>query len=153
MWDDAKRMDAFTGVLAALILVFVAWVGVSWLVRQPAFAIREVVVRGTMERVNPAHLEAVVRGEWTGTFFTMNLDKSRTALAEVPWVKGVALRRQWPNRVEVTIDEHIPLARWNDAALVDTTGSVFVADYNGDLPQLTGPDGQKYFVSSEKYLL
>jgi len=142
MWDDAKRLDAFTGVLAALTLVFVVWAGASWLVRQPAFAIREVVFRGAMARVNPAHLEAVVRSEWMGTFFTMNLDRSRAALSEVPWVKSVALRRQWPQRLEVTIDEHIPLARWNDSALIDTAGSVFVADYNGELPQFTGPDGR-----------
>jgi cell division protein FtsQ len=150
MWDDARRLDALAGVLAALTLVFVVWIGVNWLVRQPAFAIREVVVRGAMDRVNPAHLKAVVRSEWGGTFFTMNLDKSRAALAEVPWVKGVALRRQWPDRVEVTIDEHIPLARWNDAALVDTTGSVFVADYNGELPQLSGPEGRAAEVA-ERY--
>ena len=44
----------------------------------------------------------------------MNLDRARSALARVPWVRSVALRRQWPQRLEVTIEEHAPLARWND---------------------------------------
>ena len=60
----------------------------------------------------------------------------------MPWVRKVALRRQWPQRLEVTIEEHAPLARWNDAALVNTDGEVFVADYDGELPQFAGPDGR-----------
>ena len=47
------------------------------------------------------------------------------------------------SRLEVTIEEHAPLARWNDAALVNAHGEVFVADYNGELPQFDGPDGTR----------
>ena len=100
------------------------------------------MIRGPLEHVNAAHLEAVVRDELDGTFFTMNLDSARASLAKVPWVRSVALRRQWPQRLEVTIEEHVPFARWNDAALVDTFGDVFVAEYEGELPQFAGPDGR-----------
>jgi cell division protein FtsQ len=104
--------------------------------------VQEVVVRGALLRVNAGHLEAVVRSELSGTFFTMNLDRSRDALGSVPWVRKVALRRQWPRRLEVTIDEHVPLARWNDAGLVNVEGEGFVADYDGELPQFSGPEGR-----------
>ena len=40
-----------------------------------------------------------------------------------------------------TLEEHAPVARWNDAGLVKSQGEVFVADYNGELPQFDGPDG------------
>ena len=66
----------------------------------------------------------------------------------MPWVRDVALRRQWPQRLEVTIEEHAPLARWNDAALVNAQGEVFVADYNGELPQFDGPDGSAAEVAA-----
>ena len=82
--------------------------------RQPAFALREVVVTKPLMRANAAHLEAVMREELTGTFFTMDLDRAQRALAQVPWVRNVALRRQWPHRLEVEVEEHAPLARWND---------------------------------------
>jgi cell division protein FtsQ len=142
MWDDARRIDALARGLLALAAVLLAWGGVAWLVRQPAFAFQEVVVRGPLVRASAAHLEAVVRDELAGTFFTMNLEASRAALARVPWVRKVALRRQWPRRLEVEVEEHVPLARWNDAALVNTDGEVFVADYDGELPLFTGPDGR-----------
>ena len=142
MWDDARALNATAAWLATLAALLLLAGAIAWLVRQPAFAIRDVVIRGSVERVSTAHLESVVREELAGTFFTMNLEKSRAALAAVPWVRRVALRRQWPGRLEVTIDEHVALARWNDSGLVDVEGDVFVADYDGELPQFTGPDGQ-----------
>ena len=111
------------------------WVAATWFVRQPSFAFREVVVTAPLERANGAHLEAVIREELTGTFFTMDLKpRAQRALTQVPWVRNVALRRQWPHRLEVTVDEHVPLARWNDASLVNTRGEVFTAEWRGELP-------------------
>src|SRR5437762_10991829 len=142
MWDDARRMNATAGALVVLALALLLWGALAWLVRQPAFAFNEVRIRGPLARVNAGHLTAVVRNELTGTFFTMNLEKGRAALGSVPWVRKVALRRQWPQRLEITIEEHVPLARWNEAGLVDVDGEVFVADYDGELPQFSGPEGR-----------
>jgi cell division protein FtsQ len=140
MWDDAKQLSALAAFLAGVALLMLFAGALAWLVRQPVFAFREVVVRGPLERASAAHLEAVVRDELAGTFFTMNLDASRAALARVPWVRKVALRRQWPRRLEIEIEEHGPLARWNDGALVNREGEIFIADYDGDLPQFSGVD-------------
>ena len=148
MWGDAKQLNAIAAVLALIAGLALLWGALAWALRQPPFAFRDVVVHGAMERVNAAHLEAAVRDELTGTFFTMNLDRARSSLARVPWVRNVALRRQWPQRLEVTIEEHAPLARWNDAGLANTLGEVFVADYNGELPQFDGPDGSAAQVAT-----
>ena len=151
MWDDAKQMNAISAVLALFAALALVWGGFAWLLRQPAFAFREVVIQVPPERASAAYLEAAIREELTGTFFTMNLERARGAFARVPWVRTVALRRQWPHRLEVTIEEHVPLARWNDGELVNTLGEVFVADYNDVLPQLEGPDGSSPQVAT-RYL-
>jgi cell division protein FtsQ len=142
MWDDPKRLNAAATGLVVLAAALLAWGAAAWLVRQPAFAFREVDVRGPLVHASAGHLEAVIRDELAGTFFTMNLEKSRAALARVPWVRSVALRRQWPGRLEVQIEEHVPLARWNNAGLVNVQGEPFVADYDGELPLFEGPDGR-----------
>ena len=148
MWDDARTLNA-TALMLAAIAVGLALAGAfAWLVRQPAFAIREVVVTTPLARASGAHLESIVREELRGTFFTMDLERSRHALAQVPWVRDIALRRQWPHRLEIAVEEQEPLARWNDAGLVNTLGEVFVADWNGDLPQFNGPDGQSAAVAA-----
>ena len=148
MWDDARQLNVVAAALALAAVVALAWGGLAWVLRQPLFAFREVVVHGTLERASAAHLEAAVREELTGTFFTMNLDRARRSLSRVPWVRNVALRRQWPQRLDVTIEEQAPLARWNDTGIVNEQGEVFVADYDGELPQFDGPDGSAAQVAT-----
>lgn len=142
MWDDARQLNAIAITLSVIALAFFGWAIVGWVTRLPTFGFREVVVTTPLARASGAHVESVIRGELTGTFFTMDLDRARAALSRVPWVSGVSLRRQWPRRLEIAIDEHAPFARWNDKALVDTHGDVFVASYAGELPQFHGPEGQ-----------
>jgi cell division protein FtsQ len=148
VWDDARQLDLVAKGLALIAVALLAWGTLAWAARQPPFAFREIVIRGPLDRVSAAHLEAVIRDEFTGTFFTMNLEAARASLAKVPWVRSVALRRQWPQRLEVAIEEQVPFARWNDAGLVNTFGEVFVADYDGNLPQLAGPEGRAAEVSA-----
>jgi cell division protein FtsQ len=149
MWDDTKAMNAAAITLALLATLALAGAAVSWAVHQPLFAYRNVVVTAPLARADAAYVEAVIRHELSGTFFTLNLEHARGALAKVPWVKTVALRRQWPQRLDITIIEHEPLARWNDSALVDTDGEVFAADFDGELPSFTGPEGRAADVTSQ----
>jgi len=148
MWDNPRQLNAVALAVLLLALALFAWAAIAWAVRQPVFALRQVVVAGTLSRVNPAHLEAVVREELRGTFFTMQLAAARDSLQRVPWVRAIALRRQWPNQLEVSVTEHTPLARWNDNALVNKQGEVFIADYDGELPQFTGPEGTAAEISA-----
>jgi cell division protein FtsQ len=141
MWDNPRQLTAVALGFVLIALALICWGAASWAVRQPVFALRQIVIAGTLSQVNPANLEAVVREELRGNFFTMRLADARTSLQRVPWVRSVALRRQWPNRLEIFVTEHMPLARWNDNALVNKDGEVFIADYDGELPQFTGPDG------------
>ncbi|MGE5169777.1 MAG: cell division protein FtsQ/DivIB [Rudaea sp.] len=148
MWDDERQLNAIAITLAVIALGFLAWAAVGWVTRLPAFAFRDVVVTTPLARASAAHLESVIRGELRGTFFTMDLDAARVSLARVPWVRSVALRRQWPRRLEIAVDEHAPFARWNDDALVDTRGEVFIANYAGELPEFNGPDGQSALMTA-----
>ncbi|MGH8801234.1 MAG: cell division protein FtsQ/DivIB [Casimicrobiaceae bacterium] len=142
MWDDTRELNAIAATLALIACAFLTWAILGWAARLPLFAIRHVVVTTPPVRTNPAWVASVVRGELSGTFFSMDLGAARAALARIPWVKSVALRRQWPDRLEVELVEHQPLARWNQQGLVDTGGAVFVASYAGELPEFDGPDGE-----------
>lgn len=148
MWDDPKQLNAIAAGLALIAVGALVVGGLTWLVRQPAFEFREVVVTTPPARASAAHLEAVIRDEFAGTFFTMNLDRARAALMQVPWVRRASLSRQWPQRLEVAIEEHQPLARWNADALVNGDGEIFTADYEGDLPQFEGADGRAAEVAA-----
>jgi cell division protein FtsQ len=148
MWDDARQLDAIAKGLVLLSVAALLWTAVAWAARQPPVRVREVVVRGALTHVDAAQLESVVRRELSGTFFTMNLESARASLGKLPWVRNVSLRRQWPQRLEVTVEEHVPFGRWSDTALVDTFGSVFAAEYDGALPQFAGPQDRAADVAA-----
>jgi cell division protein FtsQ len=148
MWDDPRQLNAIAAGVALIAALALIAGGLGWLFRQPVFEFREVVLMTPPARASAPHLEAVIRDELAGTFFTMNLDRAQSALMQVPWVRHVSLRRQWPQRLEVTIEEHEPLARWNGDALVNASGEVFSADYDGDLPQFEGADARAAEVTA-----
>src|SRR5690349_1403593 len=99
MWDDAKQMNALAATLALVAALGLVLGLATYVVRRSAFAFDEVVVTTPLHRTNGAHLEAVIRAELTGTFFTMDLARARNAITRVPWVRDAGLRRQWPNRL------------------------------------------------------
>ena len=151
MWDSPRQLNLLAFAFAFVALVLLCCGAVAWAARQPAFSLRHVVVEGALKRVDPAHLEAVVREELRGTFFTLRLPEARASLRRVPWVKAIALRRVWPDTLLIDVVEHQPLARWTDGALVDTDGELFTADFSGELPQLAGPEGTAGLVAARFY--
>ena len=142
MWDDAKALSGLAMTLGGMAVVAIVAALAFWVARQPAFAIREVVVTTAPKRVSAPHLEAAIREEIAGTFFTLDLERARAAVRKVPWVRSVAVRRQWPHRLEIAVEEHEPLARFSDARLVNTFGETFEASYAAALPRFEGPDGR-----------
>ena len=84
-----------------------------------------------------------------GNFFTLNLQAAREAFEAVPWVRHAVVRKVWPNRLVVQLEEHHPVAVWKgeegDDRLVNSHGEVFegsVGEAEGEtLPAMSGPDG------------
>jgi cell division protein FtsQ len=92
-------------------------------------------------RVSSEQLERVVREQVRGNFFTVDLDRTRAAFEQLPWVRKVSVRRKFPWKLEVELEEHVALAHWNGTALVNTHGEVFTAASEQVLPAFIGqPD-------------
>lgn len=138
MWDRPDMMNGVANALIAAALLMVAYAAAHYAVRLPLYPLREVRMSETFQHVTPEQVEAIVRGEIDGNFFTVNLPRVRAAFERLPWVRKVEVRRQWPDRLEVALEEHVPLARWGADALVNTHGEVFTAAYNGKLLNFVG---------------
>ena len=141
MWDNPRLVNRIANGLYALALLLVGYALVWIVVHQPAFALRHVELTGDAKNVTRAQVDAIVGNELRGTFFTLNLPHLRRSFEKLPWVREVRLRRHWPDRLEVNVVEHVPLARWGSTALVNVQGDVFQAAYDGKLPVFVGPPG------------
>lgn len=143
MWHKPQLMTFVADLLlvaAAAVLLVAAAV---WSTRLPVFPLREVVLTHALQEVRHSEVERSLSGLLRGNFFSVNLDALRLSLEKLPWVRHAEVRRQWPSRIELSIEEHLPVARWGEgsAQLVNSFGEVFTASLSRDLhlPLLTGP--------------
>jgi cell division protein FtsQ len=147
-----QRAAVVIAVLAGLALLGAA---VSWLARGPWFEIRRIDLAGDLARSSVATVRANAMPALAGNFFGLDLHRAQAAFESVPWVRRAVVRRVWPDRLVITLEEHRPAALWagsggrDDSAatdrLVNTFGEVFTAnvgDVEDDtLPVLAGPEG------------
>jgi cell division protein FtsQ len=141
MWDKPQVLNAIANVLFAAALLLALYAAVMVTARLPIFPLREVRVLSAPRFTERPEIEAAVAAGLRGNFFTLELARVRGAFETLPWVRRAELRRQWPHRLEVRLEEHVPLARWGAQALVNSHGEVFAARYEGHLPLFEGPAG------------
>lgn len=152
--SDVRLARVTAMFAAALGLLLIAAMAVAWLSRQPFFAIRGITVAGDVTHNSVATIRANAAPRLTGNFLTMDLAAVRQAFESVPWVRTAVVRRVWPNRLSVELQEHRPVALWaaeiGNEKLVNNYGEVFEAnlgDVEDDaLPTLAGPAGSAAHV-------
>ena len=147
MWDNPRLLNAAAGFLVGLVALAVALTGLHWLLRTAPFPIRVVELRTPLKQASPVDVEAVLARHGAGNFFAVPIDELRGALERLPWVRAAAVRRVWPDRLEIALEEHVALARWGADALVNTQGERFVAVTDAALPLFIGPPGSEAEVT------
>jgi cell division protein FtsQ len=153
MWQDIKMLNAISGALLGLLALALLATSFWWLAQRPMFTLKVIRIDGTVDvplrYVNGSTVRGTALPRIKGNFFTVNLNAVRTAFESVPWVRKAAVRREWPNKLIVTVEEHVPLGTWgDDGRLVSVKGDVFTANLaeaeeDGELPKLAGPIGSE----------
>jgi cell division protein FtsQ len=141
MWDDHRLLSGIANGLYAVAALLVLYGVLMAIVRLPIFPLREVEVTGRIAHTTRDQVQTIVADHLDGNFFTLDLEAARAAFQRLPWVREANVRRQWPDRLNVEIEEHVAVARWRDTALVNTFGEVFQAASNQALPVFIAPDG------------
>jgi cell division protein FtsQ len=149
MWDRPDLLNSISGALIAASVLLAAYGGVITLANLPLFPVRQVLVSNALQpesqlqHVTRDQIYAVATQRLRGTFFTINLEAARNAFAALPWVRSVEVRRTWPDRLEVAIEEQVAFATWSDGKLVNTHGELFDSALVNGLPAFSGPEGSE----------
>ena len=160
MWNDVLTLNRLTAAMLVLACALLAYGAARWLTAQPYFAIRTVLVQAAeavpLEHVTAERVARICVPQINGTFFTADLAQTKAAFESLPWVRSASVRRQWPDRLVVRLEEHRALARWNDeggARFVSIHGEAFNAPgetaLGARLPLLTGPEGSEREVARQ----
>jgi cell division protein FtsQ len=141
MWG---KLTLAAGILSGLTALAACFGALHWLLLPERFPVTQVEVLGRLVKTTRAEIEAALpRAARNGAvnFFVADLAEVRASVERLPWVRRVNVRRVWPGRLEVSVEEHVALARWGDDRLVNTYGEAFSGKSKEALPVFIGPGG------------
>jgi cell division protein FtsQ len=151
MWDNPRVLNLAAGTLVGVALLALSGAALFLLWRSALFPIREIEVTTALKQTTRDDIQNAARRHVDGNFFAVSPDALRIGLERLPWVRRASVRRVWPDRLQVELEEHVALARWGDDALVNTYGERFQgsadraeaarAPATASLPLFIGPAG------------
>jgi len=141
MWDNHRLLGATANFLFGVSVLMLMAGAIRHVLHLPEFSLTSVELVAAPQHVPEELVAMVVREQVSGNFFTVDLEKVRKGFETLPWVRKVSVRRKFPWGLQVEMEEHVALARWNKTALVNTHGEVFMAQDKELLPEFIGqPD-------------
>jgi cell division protein FtsQ len=152
-------LNTVASALFALAVLALLSCGLWWLAQRPMFTLKVIRVEGMGEElrhIDRSTIRSIAVPRIKGNFFTTNLDAVRVAFEAVPWVRKASVRREWPNKLIVDLEEHRALGTWGeDGRLLSVKGDVFTANLaeaeeDGELLEFSGPEGSEKDVA-ERY--
>ena len=129
--SDIRLMNALTMVFSLAFVALAMTLAVAWLARQSLFSLSAISVQGDVTHNNAVSLRANVAPRLAGNFFTVDLARTRAVFESVPWVRKAVVQREFPDRLQVILQEHRAIAYWGpegDTKLVNSYGEVFEAN-------------------------
>jgi len=151
MWDSVRLLRAAAGFVVGFATLALLAGGAYWLSHAAFFRVRAIELCSILEHAPREQIEAVMARHAGGNFFAAPIDELRASLERLPWVRKAGVRRVWPDRLEVTLEEHVALARWGADALLNAYGERFAGTAQAELPMLSGPAGSEAEVT-RRYL-
>lgn len=155
MWDNHQALDLLANSLFVLVALMVIYAASQWALSLPVLPLKTVSVGGSnsgngkLKHVTREQIESAVHSEFMGSFLALDLNVMRHAFGKLPWVRVASVRRHWPQNLEVTLEEHVALARWGSNALVNTHGETFNAASDEILPVFDGPAGTSHDMARQ----
>jgi cell division protein FtsQ len=146
------RLRALTGVLLLAVMAGGVWAFGYWEPR--LLPVRMIEVQGELHHHSSQQLRQTLVERLNGGFLTADLADLKRAAEELAWVGGASIRRVWPDRLQVRVNEHKPVARWKGDGLVTADGVVFrpsTGTIPAGLPMLEG-DEQRAPELVQRYL-
>ncbi|MDP5054887.1 MAG: FtsQ-type POTRA domain-containing protein, partial [Congregibacter sp.] len=136
-----RVMSALLTLTAMLALSLVVYLGMDALRRLP---VERIVVTGKLENLRQAALRDALSDQLDEGLLFLSLGDLQASLEALPWVYTAQLRRRFPDTLEVSVVEQLPIARWGaDAFLNHEARIIEVADGERwqNLPAIRGPAG------------
>jgi len=148
-------MDRISGALATIAILSLTGLAGWWVANRPVFSVKRVVVdtmQHPLQHVSERQIQLALIEAVSGTMLSTDLTPIYKTVQSIAWVRRATVRRIWPNRLLIRVEEHQAVAKWEGGRLlVNHHGEAFaapVAEHHGQcrLLQLAGPPGSQRLV-------
>ncbi|MFU8787646.1 MAG: cell division protein FtsQ/DivIB [Methylobacter sp.] len=130
-------------IITVLLLAGVAWAASFGVNSNP---IKYVRTEGVFQYLSKDEIKAALLPLVTAGFFEADMQAIHQAVSELTWVDTVAVKRVWPDAIDIKIREKRPYVRWGPQRLVSTRGEIITPKDMGpfaNLLLLQGPELQQ----------
>ena len=146
------------GVIGLLLLVLVGIVGYeavtkwhlgSLPIKSVSMPLKYVRTDGVFQYLSKDEVQAVLQPLVVTGFFDVDMQAIQAAVATLPWVDTVAVKRIWPDAIDIKVSERKPYARWGKSSLITGQGVIFTpknVDQFQNMTVVTGPESQQVRV-------
>lgn len=125
--------------LVALVVAFYALL--VWFQQPDRFPLRVVEIRSELKYLTEDEIKSTTLPFLAKGFFGLDGKGLRDALTALPWAESVNVRRAWPDRLQVSVREHVGQAQWGKTGVLSTNGVLFFPSENAvpvGLPEFKG---------------
>ena len=138
--------------LAFFVVVIISLLSFSWFVSkrvnaEESLPVTNITITGEMPYTRAEDIEVAIKKVNLSNFFNVDVNQVHQAIAQLPWVYSVAIRKQWPNELKIHVVDQKPVAVWNGDFLINQNGKAFQADQarlqKQRLPAFFGPEGSE----------
>ncbi|MBD2801149.1 cell division protein FtsQ [Xenorhabdus sp. M] len=135
-------------LMVAGTIIWGGWMTLDWMKDSNRLPLSKLVLTGERHyTTNDDVRQAILSLGTPGTFMTQDVNGIQKKIEQLPWIRQVTVRKQWPDELKIHLVEYVPYARWNDTQMLDAEGRVFGLpidrSINGQYPMLYGPEGKE----------
>ncbi|PHM49717.1 cell division protein FtsQ [Xenorhabdus miraniensis] len=136
------------------IIIWGGWMTLDWMKDSNRLPLSKLVLTGERHyTTNDDVRQAILSLGAPKTFMTQDVNVIQEKIEQLPWIRQVTVRKQWPDELKIHLVEYVPYARWNDTQMLDAESRVFSLPMersaNGQYPMLQGPEGREKDVLDE----
>lgn len=126
-----------------MLLSCLVWIASFGIKRIP---IKYVRTEGVFQYLSKDQIKTALQPLVMTSFFDADMQAIHQAVSELTWVDSVAVKRVWPDAIDIKIREKKPYVRWGQQSLVSALGEVITPKSMEpfmSLPLLQGPELQQ----------
>ncbi|MEM8845143.1 MAG: FtsQ-type POTRA domain-containing protein [Pseudomonadota bacterium] len=140
-WREVLKLMVFSVVVVTLV----------WVARGiEDIPIKTIEVASTLNKVNKDEIRSIAANYYSQGFFTAQLADFEKQLNSLPWVYKANIKRKWPYKLVIKIEEQQPVFRWGDEQLLNRYANTFdeknLEQYK-NLPKLYGIRGREEYLA------